>query len=79
MHQLEATTSRKEPFSKVDNLPSLAKTFADNVLADPNTCAASTSAASMQCSSDQQNDGETSSSSSTPSAVYQEEPLVIPR
>lgn len=61
MHQLEATTkSRKEIFPKGDNLPSLAKTFADNVLADPNTCA-STSAASMQNSSDLhlQNDGGT--------------------
>lgn len=54
MHQHETTKNRKELFPKVDsNLPSLAKTFADNVLADPNTCA-STSAASMQ---NLQNDG----------------------
>lgn len=58
MHQHETTKNRKETFPKVDNLPSLAKTFADNVLADPNTCA-STSAASLQSSSDLhlQNDG----------------------
>ncbi|KAG4068252.1 hypothetical protein HA402_007772 [Bradysia odoriphaga] len=79
MHE-GAAKNRKELFPKVDNLPSLAKTFSDNVLADPNTCA-STSTASMQNSADLllQHDGETSSSSSTPSAVYQDEPLVIPR
>lgn len=39
MAQNEArTTAKKELFQKSDNLSSLAKTFADNVLADPNTC-----------------------------------------
>ncbi|KAJ6638244.1 hypothetical protein Bhyg_10977 [Pseudolycoriella hygida] len=75
MHHHDGTKNRK-----VDNLSSLAKTFADNVLADPITCPL-TSASALQTTADShlQNDGETSSSSSTPSAVYQEEPLVIPR
>lgn len=46
-----AAINRKDFFPKVDNIPSLAKTFSDNVLADPNTCA-STSTTSMQNSSD---------------------------
>lgn len=34
----QPTKVKKDFFQKVDNLASLAKTFADNVLADPNTC-----------------------------------------
>lgn len=36
---------KKELFQKSDNLSSLAKTFADNVLADPNTCPSSSNGA----------------------------------
>lgn len=55
-HQHDVIKNRKEIFAKVDNLPSLAKTFADNVLADPNTCP-STSTALSTSELHLQNDG----------------------
>lgn len=72
--------------TKVEGLPSLATTFVNNVLADPNTCGASTSGLSSYVSSAKREtrsteiDNETSSLDSVSSSVCATpEPIVIPR
>lgn len=72
--------------TKVENVPSLAKTFVNNVLSDPNTCDASTSGLSSYVSAPKrecrtnENDNETSSLDSISSSVcLTPEPIVIPR
>lgn len=62
-----------------DNM-SLAKTFSNNVLADPNTCPSTSSGVSNREQSKQREpDADTSSTESSPSVIYQQEPIVIPR
>lgn len=56
-------TAKKELFQKSDNLSSLAKTFADNVLADPNTCPSTSTGAVASTSALHGMDGGCSSSS----------------
>lgn len=72
--------------AKVKKVPSLATTFVNNVLADPNTCGASTSGLSSYVSTlkretrPNENDNETSSLDSITSSVCPTpEPIVIPR
>lgn len=55
--------AKKELFQKSDNVSSLAKTFADNVLADPNTCPSTSSGAAANSSALHNLDGGCSSSS----------------
>lgn len=69
-----------------ESVPSLATTFVNNVLADPNTCGASTSGLSSYVSSANrearptENDNETSSLDSISSLIgATPEPIVIPR
>lgn len=74
--------AKKSLFSKHENLSSLAKTFATNVLADPNTCPSTSMARDNNidgCSLSSINDAETSSIDSLGSSVFQAEPIVIPR
>lgn len=72
--------------TKVENVQSLATTFVNNVLADPNTCGASTSGLSSYVSSAKRDthttdiDNESSSLESIASSVCPTpEPIVIPR
>lgn len=72
--------------AKVESVPSLATTFVNNVLADPNTCGASTSGLSSYVTSakretrSMENDNETSSFDSISSSICPTpEPIVIPR
>lgn len=55
--------AKKELFQKSDNLSSLAKTFADNVLADPNTCPSTSTGSANNSSALHGMDGGCSSSS----------------